>query len=75
MHWGADGGALLLAEQDAVVPPLAPVQVQAHGPVPETDDAVPIAQRFAVGADGTVVPFALPHTPLTGVGGGGLPLG
>jgi hypothetical protein len=56
------------AEQLAVVPPLEPPQLHVHGPVPATDDAVPAEQRLVEGADDTVVPFADPHTPLTGVG-------
>jgi hypothetical protein len=54
------------AEQLAVVPPLEPPQLQVHGPAPATDDAVPVEQRLAEGLDDTVVPFADPHTPLTG---------
>ena len=56
------------AEQLAVVPPLEPPQFQVHGPAPATDDAVPAEQRLVEGADDTVVPFADPHTPLTGAG-------
>lgn len=56
------------AEQLAVVPPLLPVQDQAKGPVPVTEGVVPVAvQRFDVGAEVTVAPFALPQTPFTGV--------
>ena len=54
------------AEQLAVVPPLEPPQLHVHGPEPATDDAVPVEQRLAEGLDDTVVPFADPHTPLTG---------
>ena len=56
------------AEQLAVVPPLEPPQLHVHGPVPATDDAVPAEQRLVEGLDDTVVPFADPHTPLTGAG-------
>jgi hypothetical protein len=56
------------AEQLAVVPPLEPPQLHAHGPVPATDDAVPAEQRLVEGLDDAVVPFADPHTPLTGAG-------
>ena len=56
-------GPDLLAEQDAVAPPLVPAHVQVHGPVPETGEAAPTMQRFAVGAELIGLPFALPHTP------------
>src|SRR5215471_679280 len=56
------------AEQLAVVPPLEPPQLHVHGPEPATDDAVPAEQRLAEGIDDAVVPFADPHTPLTGAG-------
>ena len=54
------------AEQVAVAPPLEPPQLHVHGPEPATDDAVPAEQRLAEGLDDTFVPFADPHTPLTG---------
>jgi len=56
------------AEQLALAPPLEPPQLHVHGPEPATDDAVPAEQRPAEGRDDTVVPFADPHTPLTGAG-------
>ena len=56
------------AEQLAVVPLLEPLQLHVHGPEPATDDAVPAEQRLVEGADDAVVPFADPHTPLTGAG-------
>jgi len=52
------------AEQIAVTPPLAPEQLQDHGPEPETVDAVPVPQRLAAGLVLTVAPFAEPHVPL-----------
>ena len=52
--------------QLAVAPPLDPPQLHVHGPEPATDDAVPAEQRPAEGLDDTLVPFADPHTPLTG---------
>jgi hypothetical protein len=55
------------AEQLALAPPLDPLQFHVHGPEPATDDAVPAVQRLVEGADDTVVPFADPHAPLTGV--------
>ena len=55
------------AEQLALAPPLEPPQLHVHGPEPATDDAVPAVQRLVEGADDTVVPFADPHAPLTGV--------
>ena len=40
---------VLLAEQLAVVPPFVPVQLQFHGPVPDTVVGVPVEQRLVVG--------------------------
>jgi hypothetical protein len=54
------------AEQLAVVPPLLPAHVHDHGPVPLTAEAVPVLQRFTVGALLTATPLAAPHTPLIG---------
>ena len=52
----------IVAEQFAVEPPPAPVQVQVHGlPVPVTALAVPAVQRLVVGADVKVPLFAVPH--------------
>ena len=53
------------AEQLAVVPPYAPVQLQLHGPVPVTDVAVPAEHRFVLGAENTPTPLADPQLPLT----------
>ncbi len=53
------------AEQPAVVPPNAPVQLQLHGPVPVTDVAVPAEHRFVLGADVTPTPLADPQDPFT----------
>lgn len=55
-----------LSVHEAVLPPLLPAQLHAHGPLPLTVDAVPAVQRLAVGLALTVVPFALPHAPFTG---------
>jgi hypothetical protein len=55
------------AEHEAVMPPLLPAQVQLHGPLPLTEDALPLLHRFAVGALATETPFADPHDPLTGL--------
>ena len=54
------------AVQAAVVPPLLPLQLQDHGPLPLTVVAVPALQRFVDGALVTVTPLAAPHVPLTG---------
>src|ERR1039457_3832895 len=54
------------AEHCAVLPPLLPAQLQAHGLVPLTEDAVPDAHRFVVGAAFVGTPSALPHAPVTG---------
>jgi hypothetical protein len=58
-----------------LVHPLDPVHDQDHGPVPVRDVGVPVVQRLVMGEEegivGIVVPFAVPHTPLMGDGGGG----
>jgi hypothetical protein len=46
---------------------LEPVHIQFHGPEPLTAVALPVLQRFAVGAALTAVPFAVPQAPFTGV--------
>src|SRR5208283_341863 len=51
--------------QFALEPPFDPPQVQLHGPLPETEDAVPALQRFEVGALNKLCPFDEPHAPLT----------
>ncbi len=56
----------MFAEQLAVVPPLDPVQLHVHGPVPLTVVAVPALQRLVVGAVVKVPPLDEPHTPFTG---------
>src|SRR5258706_7688100 len=75
---GTDGGVVSAvatgAEQLALPPPFEPRHDQVQGPEPETAVAVPAVQRFAVGAWDTGVPFAEPHTPFTGGGGGSGPL-
>jgi len=64
-HWPLTGPALTGAVQDASVPPLAPRQLQAQGPVPETAEGVPAVHSFDAGAAETATPLALPHWPLT----------
>src|SRR5208283_3952920 len=54
-----------LAEQLALDPPLDPAQLQLHGPLPETEEAVPALQRFELGALKKPCPFDEPHAPLT----------
>src|SRR5580658_1118609 len=51
------------AEHDAVVPGLVTAHDHAHGPEPETAEAVPVLHRPLVGAVETAVPFAVPHAP------------
>ena len=53
----------MVAEQFAVEPPCAPVQVQVHGPVPATVLAAPALQRLVAGAAVNVPLSAVPHTP------------
>lgn len=57
----------MFAEQGAVEPPYEPVQVQDHGPLPLTDDAVPALQRLVAGADVNVCPFDDPQAPFIGM--------
>jgi len=51
--------------QEAAKPPLLPAQVQVHGPVPATCEAVPEIQRPVVGALNASTPLARPQKPLT----------
>ena len=62
----------MAVEHDAVEPPLEPAHVQTQGddedvPLNETDEAVPVEQRFAVGADEFVdiSPLDDPQDPFT----------
>ncbi|MGC2526050.1 MAG: hypothetical protein WA417_25915 [Stellaceae bacterium] len=55
------------AEHSAVAPPLAPVQSQDQGPLPETPEAVPAEHRLLDGVEATSAPLALPQEPLTAV--------
>jgi hypothetical protein len=48
-----------------VVPPPEPAQLQNHGPVPVTAEAVPTLQRFVFVGTLVTSPFAEPHWPLT----------
>src|SRR3954454_23572338 len=60
--------ALLLARdapQEAVMPPLLPMQLQVHGPIPVTMGAAPVLHRLVVGALVTVRPLATPKAPFT----------
>jgi hypothetical protein len=51
--------------QEVDDPPLLPAQVQFHGPVPATCEAVPEIQRPVVGALNASTPLARPQKPLT----------
>ena len=53
----------IFAEQLAVVPPLDPVQLQVHGPVPVTAVGAPALQRPVVGAVVNAPPFDDPQIP------------
>jgi hypothetical protein len=67
----AENGQALVwvgAEQLAAVPPFEPTQLQSHGPVPLTADAVPVLHRLALGAELTATSLAAPQTPFTGAG-------
>jgi hypothetical protein len=56
----------IFALQAAVVPPLIPLQLQSHEPLPTTEDTAPVAQREVVGIVLYVPPLLVPHKPLTG---------
>jgi hypothetical protein len=59
--------ALDCVEHDASVPPFDPAQVQVHGALLLTVEAVPVLHRLEIGAEETLVPFTNPHAPLTAV--------
>src|SRR5262249_22970198 len=58
------------AEHWAIVPPSLPMQLQRHGPLPLTTEAVPALQRLVVGAPLAATSFDEPHKLLTGGGEG-----
>jgi hypothetical protein len=60
----AVGTILNAAEQEEVVPPLTPWQVQVHGPEPATGDVVPVKQRPSVGRTVKAPLLELPQEPL-----------
>lgn len=70
MRDGGTEGVVIFALHEAVEPPFEPIHDQDHGHIPVTEDGVPVLQRFVVGVVGTVVPFADPHAPFIGDGGG-----
>ncbi len=53
--------------QEAADPPLVPEQLQVHGLLPLTVEAVPTEQRPVVGIVVALALFAVPQTPLTAV--------
>ena len=57
----------IFAEQLTIEPPLDPVQLHVHGPMPFTTVAVPALHRLVVGAVVNVPPLDVPQTPLTGL--------
>jgi len=60
----------IVAEQLAVLPPLAPLQVQLQGwPLPLTAEGVPpfVTRRFEGTVAASVRPLSAPHAPFTGV--------
>jgi len=63
---GTNGSSVLGAEHCAVLPPWLPAQLHDHGPVPPTEDAVPMRQRSVVGAALTAMPLEEPHAPFKG---------
>jgi hypothetical protein len=67
-HAPFTAAGLSAAEHCAAVPPLLPVQLQSHGPLPVTDETVPVVHRLVVGLLVRLSPFDEPQAPLTGVG-------
>jgi hypothetical protein len=59
----------LLAEQDALVPPLLPAHVQFQGPLPVMAVAVPPAQKLVSGATVEVTLLLVPQAPFTDTSG------
>ena len=57
----------LVAEQLAFVPPLLPLQLQLHGPLPDTVPAAPAEHKFVLGTLDTATPLELPHEPFVAV--------
>ena len=55
-----------VALQLAADPPFDPLQVQDHGPEPETDDGVPAEHRFEFGAVVKDCPLEEPQAPFAG---------
>jgi len=53
-------------EQEAESPPYCPAQVQVQGPLPETEDAVPVAQRLVEGIEERLAPLEEPQAPSLG---------
>lgn len=74
---GAEAGEVLFADpqapftatvwQLAFVPPPDPAHVQVQGPVPRTEEAVPVTQRLVVGIEAGEVLFEVPQEPFTRV--------
>src|SRR3954452_4722255 len=59
------GDGLKGVEHCAVAPPLLPPQLQLQGPLPLTAEAMPVLQKFVVGALTIATPLADPQVPLT----------
>jgi hypothetical protein len=64
--------AATLAEHAAVAPPLRPLQVQAHGPLPLTAEAAPAVHKLVIGVVVTAMPLVVPQAPFTGTPRGSL---
>ena len=56
-------GIILLAEQEADIPPSVLSQDQFQGPEPDTPEAVPVLQSPEAGAEEKLPPFDDPQTP------------
>jgi hypothetical protein len=61
-----DNPSLFGAEQLAAGELPALWHFHSHGPKPVTEEAVPSAHKFTVGAVATATPLAEPHTPGSG---------
>ena len=62
------GWVRIVALQLLSASPLLPLQIQLHGPLPETLEAKPVEHKFVDGTAVNVPPLLLPQAPLTGGG-------
>lgn len=63
-HWPLVSCATV---QSVVAPPLLPAQVQSHGPLPDTAEAIPVVHKFVLGLTLIGAALALPQTPAVAI--------